>query len=64
MLVLQAKLEEERNDVNARDTMFDDDIIATSDSIFGAGTETTATALCWLLVYLLNFPEIQEKIYA
>ncbi|KAK3749794.1 hypothetical protein QZH41_005069 [Actinostola sp. cb2023] len=60
--LLQAKLEEERDDVTARDIMFDDDIMATIDSIFGAGSETTATTLLWLIAYLVNFPKLQEKI--
>ena len=32
--------------------------------VFVAGTETTATTLRWSLVYLLRFPELQERLYA
>ena len=30
---------------------------------FVAGTETTSSTLRWTLVYLVNYPDIQEKIY-
>nr|XP_020514919.1 cytochrome P450 2J6-like [Labrus bergylta] len=32
--------------------------------LFLAGTETTSTTLLWALVYLINNPEIQEKVQA
>uniref|UniRef100_A0A673GGW7 Cytochrome P450, family 2, subfamily N, polypeptide 13 n=1 Tax=Sinocyclocheilus rhinocerous TaxID=307959 RepID=A0A673GGW7_9TELE len=30
--------------------------------LFLAGTETTCTALCWGLIYLITYPEVQEKV--
>uniref|UniRef100_A0A8C1LXN4 Cytochrome P450, family 2, subfamily N, polypeptide 13 n=1 Tax=Cyprinus carpio TaxID=7962 RepID=A0A8C1LXN4_CYPCA len=30
--------------------------------LFLAGTETTSTALCWGLIYLITYPEVQEKV--
>ena len=30
---------------------------------FGAGTETTSSALRWALVYLVNYPDIQEQLF-
>ena len=30
---------------------------------FGAGTETTSSALRWALVYLVNYPAIQEQLF-
>ena len=30
---------------------------------FGAGTETTSSALRWALVYLVNYPDIQELLF-
>ncbi|KAE8294370.1 Cytochrome P450 2J2 [Larimichthys crocea] len=38
-------------------------LVCTLDLI-EAGTETTATTLRWALVYLLHYPEIQEKVQA
>ena len=29
---------------------------------FGAGSETTATALGWILYFMLKYPEVQQKI--
>ena len=30
---------------------------------FIAGTETTSSALRWALVYLVNYPDIQEQLF-
>ncbi|XP_041646824.1 cytochrome P450 2J4-like [Cheilinus undulatus] len=32
--------------------------------LFGAGTETTATTLNWGLLYMIYYPQIQEKVHA
>ena len=61
--LLQAKLEEERDDTNSVKHMTDDHMMAITDAVFGAGSETTATALRWGLAYVLNYPDIQERIY-
>ncbi|XP_075895311.1 cytochrome P450 2J2-like [Nelusetta ayraudi] len=37
--------------------------ICTMD-LFGAGTETTSTTLNWGLLYMISYPQIQEKIHA
>ena len=31
--------------------------------IFGTGSETIATTICWALVYFLNYPDVQEKCF-
>ncbi|KAL3883906.1 hypothetical protein ACJMK2_030136 [Sinanodonta woodiana] len=31
--------------------------------LFGAGTETTSTTLLWAVLYLLHYPDVQEKCY-
>lgn len=32
--------------------------------LFGAGAETTATVIRWAIVYILNFPDIKERLQA
>lgn len=61
--LLQAKFEEER-DSSCLDKLRDKDLTATINTLFGAGGDTTATTLGWLIAYLMNFPHIQEKLYA
>ncbi|NXE86460.1 CP2J6 protein, partial [Menura novaehollandiae] len=34
----------------------------TISDLFIAGTETTATTLCWALLYMVIYPDIQEKV--
>ncbi|XP_041357822.1 cytochrome P450 2J6-like [Gigantopelta aegis] len=41
-----------------------DNLCVVIKDLFFAGTETTATALRWLLLYFLHFPEIQNKCFA
>jgi cytochrome P450 len=31
--------------------------------LFGAGTETTSTTIYWFVLYMLNYPDIHEKVY-
>ncbi|XP_025098451.1 cytochrome P450 2J2-like isoform X2 [Pomacea canaliculata] len=42
------------NNVNLLKTVFD---------ILGGGTDTTATAILWALVYFLHHPDVQDKCY-
>ena len=37
------------------------DLLRAVSDLFAAGTETTATTLQWLLVYMINFPHLQKK---
>ncbi|KAM4706969.1 cytochrome P450 1A1-like [Discoglossus pictus] len=41
----------------------EDQIIASVADIFGAGFDTVSSALMWTLLYLLQYPKIQEKIH-
>ena len=36
-------------------------LIATAMDLFSAGSETTATTLSWAVLYLILYPEVQEK---
>jgi cytochrome P450 len=31
--------------------------------MFLAGSDTTSTTLNWVIVYLMNYPEVQKKLY-
>ncbi|CAG5115331.1 unnamed protein product [Candidula unifasciata] len=50
---IQAGLSTTLDDQNLLKIMFD---------LFGAGTETTSTTIYWCLLYMLNYPEVQEKV--
>ncbi|EDO39192.1 predicted protein [Nematostella vectensis] len=39
-------------------------IVSAISTVFIAGSETTATSLCWAILYLIHFPKIQDQIYA
>lgn len=48
---------------NVPDTNFTvDQLFFIFGDLFSAGSETTATALRWAVLYLLNYPEIQKKL--
>ncbi|KAG9158101.1 hypothetical protein Leryth_000257 [Lithospermum erythrorhizon] len=40
-----------------------DEIVSICSEFLNAGTDTTATALQWIMANLVKFPEIQEKVY-
>ena len=61
--LLQAMVEQEKEDVNSCGVMTDDYIMASSDALFRAGSETTTTALHWLVAVMLIYPQMQERIY-
>ncbi|CAL1591059.1 unnamed protein product [Knipowitschia caucasica] len=39
----------------------DDHVLMTAAEAFGAGVETTSTAILWIIAYLLHHPEIQTR---
>lgn len=41
----------------------EDNLWQTVGDLFAAGMETTATTLCWAMVFFLHYPEVQEKCY-
>ncbi|XP_059152547.1 cytochrome P450 2U1-like [Physella acuta] len=38
-------------------------LIGCIDNLFAAGTETTSTTILWSLLYVLHYPETQDKIF-
>ncbi|CAG5128741.1 unnamed protein product, partial [Candidula unifasciata] len=62
---IEAYLVERNKKVNAGVSTYLDDanLIKSINDLFGAGTETMSTTICWFVLYMLNFPDVQEKIY-
>ncbi|XP_061492119.1 steroid 17-alpha-hydroxylase/17,20 lyase isoform X2 [Rhineura floridana] len=62
--LLRAKLNMENNNSHLLpgQELTDDHLLMTVADIFGAGVETTTTVLKWTVLYLLHYPEVQQKI--
>uniref|UniRef100_A0A6J0TDU2 Steroid 17-alpha-hydroxylase/17,20 lyase n=1 Tax=Pogona vitticeps TaxID=103695 RepID=A0A6J0TDU2_9SAUR len=62
--LLRAKLNTENNNngIFSGQELTDDYLLMTVADVFGAGVETTTTVLKWAVLYLLYYPEVQEKI--
>ncbi|BFZ06914.1 hypothetical protein BsWGS_09953 [Bradybaena similaris] len=44
-------------------TLNDQNLLKNMIDLFEAGTETTSTTIYWCILYLINYPDVQEKIY-
>ncbi|KAL7640129.1 UNVERIFIED_CONTAM: hypothetical protein RMT77_009543 [Armadillidium vulgare] len=55
-------LEIERQKSNPDSTMSIRDLLGCTADLFGAGYQTTATAICWSIYYMSKFPETQRKL--
>ncbi|KAL7990644.1 hypothetical protein Chor_014074 [Crotalus horridus] len=62
--LLRAKLNRKNNNKHlfSEQELTDDYLLMTVADIFGAGVETTTTVLKWIVLYLLHYPEVQQKI--
>nr|KAG5708851.1 hypothetical protein BaRGS_009260 [Batillaria attramentaria] len=54
---------QKRRDSGQATSVDEDNLQQLIRDFFFAGTETTATAICWALVYILHRPEVQDKCY-
>lgn len=43
--------------------IIESNLVQVIGDLFAAGMETTATTLCWAVIYLLYYPQVQEKCY-
>ncbi|KAI8747686.1 cytochrome P450 2J1 [Biomphalaria glabrata] len=44
-------------------TMDERNLLRSVFDLFIAGTETTSTTICWFVLYMLNYPQVQKKIF-
>ncbi|KAJ8406587.1 hypothetical protein AAFF_G00301610 [Aldrovandia affinis] len=55
--------EDRQLDENSNVQISDEKIVGIVNDLFGAGFDTISTALSWAVVYLVAYPEIQEKLH-
>ncbi|KAI4792364.1 hypothetical protein KUCAC02_033423 [Chaenocephalus aceratus] len=55
--------EDRKLDENSNVQMSDEKIVGIVNDLFGAGFDTISTALSWSVMYLVAYPEIQERLY-
>uniref|UniRef100_A0A674IQD7 Cytochrome P450 2D15 n=1 Tax=Terrapene triunguis TaxID=2587831 RepID=A0A674IQD7_9SAUR len=60
---IDAFLEEiEKAKMDPESTFSEDNLIFTVFDMFGAATETTTVTLCWALLYMLRYPDVQKSV--
>ncbi|XP_076851136.1 cytochrome P450 1A1 [Brachyhypopomus gauderio] len=55
--------EDRKLDENSNVQVSDEKIVGIVSDLFGAGFDTISTALSWSVVYLVAFPEVQERLH-
>ncbi|XP_041792897.1 cytochrome P450 1A1 [Chelmon rostratus] len=55
--------EDRKLDENCNVQMSDEKIVGIVNDLFGAGFDTVSTALSWAVMYMVSYPEIQERLY-
>ncbi|GLD55536.1 cytochrome P450 1A1 [Lates japonicus] len=55
--------EDRKLDENSNVQMSDEKIVGIVNDLFGAGFDTISTALSWSVMYLVAYPEMQERLY-
>ena len=61
--ILKAKMEAEEEDSSVKGFLTNQHLISTMAEIFIAGMETTASTLCWAMLYLIHNPKIQDMLH-
>ena len=61
--LLKAKKEAEDEDSSVKGFLTDENLIMTMSEVFIAGMETTASTLCWALLYLIHNPDVQQILH-
>ncbi|KAJ8249039.1 hypothetical protein GJAV_G00230510 [Gymnothorax javanicus] len=55
--------DERKVDENSRTHVSDEKIVAVLNDLFGAGFDTISSFLTWAVMYLVAYPEVQEKLH-
>ncbi|KAG5839339.1 hypothetical protein ANANG_G00203970 [Anguilla anguilla] len=55
--------EDRKLDENSNTQISDEKIVGIVNDLFGAGFDTVSTFLSWAVMYLVTYPEIQEKLH-
>nr|QCF59602.1 CYP1 [Lutjanus argentimaculatus] len=55
--------EDRKLDENSNVQMSDEKIVGIVNDLFGAGFDTISTALSWSVMYMVAYPELQERLY-
>ncbi|CAJ1048744.1 cytochrome P450 1A1 [Xyrichtys novacula] len=55
--------EDRKLDENSNIQMSDEKVVGIVNDLFGAGFDTISTALSWSVMYLVAYPEMQERLY-
>ncbi|XP_053720986.1 cytochrome P450 1A1 [Synchiropus splendidus] len=55
--------EDRKLDENSNIQMSDEKIVCIVNDLFGAGFDTISTGLSWAMMYLVSYPDIQERLY-
>ena len=55
-------LEQALQQIHSAEMLDDADLARTVGDLFAAGTETSSTTLKWMLLYMMVYPNIQEKV--
>ena len=61
--LLKTKKQAEDEDSSTKGFLTDQHLIMTMSDVFIAGMETTATTLCWALMYLIHKPDVQQRLH-
>ena len=61
--VICSQKEAIKEDTNLSKYFSDDNLMMVVSDLFNAGTDTSQNTLMWMLLFLANYPEIQERIY-
>ncbi|TWW66966.1 cytochrome P450 1A1 [Takifugu rubripes] len=55
--------EDRKLDENSNIQVSDEKIVGIVNDLFGAGFDTVSTALSWSIMYLVTYPDVQERLY-